>query len=72
MRWASRPYAAMSSEVGTAVTIAEGRTGVRRAAVWRRTEGGAAPDEGAVQDPVQAAALNRRTTLTAILDAASE
>jgi len=48
----------------------EGRTGVRRAAVWRHTEG--ATDEGAAQDPVPAAvSFNRRTALAAILDAVS-
>lgn len=49
-----------------------GRTGVRRAAVWRHTEGGAASDEGAASGPVPAAVpFNRRTALAAILDAAS-
>lgn len=49
----------------------EGCTGVRRAAVWRHTEGGSAPDEGTASGPVRAAAAQwARLILLAILDSA--
>jgi len=55
----------------THLAAAEGRAGVRRAVVWRHAQ--KAPGEGAVPGLVLAVApFNRRSALTAILEAASE